>query len=63
MNRSEGYTAGGLLAPVVFERLAEPPKTRRTCLSVARWEDGRGWVTQGDLDRTCFDVPQLSYQP
>ncbi|NEB02138.1 ABC transporter substrate-binding protein [Streptomyces sp. SID13726] len=62
MNRSRGYTAGGLLVPVAFEHLAEPPASRRTCLSVARWEDGRGWVSQGDMDRTCFDVPQLPYQ-
>ncbi|MGV9274638.1 ABC transporter substrate-binding protein [Streptomyces griseosporeus] len=63
MNRSEGFTAGGLLLPVVFERLPEPPKIRRTCLSVARWRDGRGWVSQGDMNRTCFDVPQLPYAP
>lgn len=62
MNRSQGYTADGLLVPVRFERLSEPPKHRETCLSVARWQDGRGWVTQGDLNDTCFDVPQLSYQ-
>ncbi|MER7568126.1 ABC transporter substrate-binding protein [Streptomyces sp. NPDC097941] len=62
MNHSQDYTAGGLLLPVRFERLAEPPKSRRTCLSVARWQDGRGWVSQGDMDRTCFDVPQLPYQ-
>lgn len=63
MNRSEDYTAGGLLVPVTFERLAEPPKSRRTCLSVARWQDGRGWVPQGDMNSTCFDVPQLPYEP
>ncbi|MEV0642170.1 ABC transporter substrate-binding protein [Streptomyces sp. NPDC050619] len=63
MNRGEGYTAGGLLVPVAFERLPEPPKHRRSCLSVARWQDGRGWVSQGDMNSTCFDVPQLSYQP
>ncbi len=63
MNRSQGYTADGLLIPVRFERLAEPPKSRRTCLSVARWEDGRGWVSQGDMNNTCFEVPQLSYEP
>jgi hypothetical protein len=63
MNRGENYTAGGLLLPVAFERLAEPPKTRRTCLSVARWQDGRGWVSQGDMNSTCFDVPQLPYEP
>ncbi|MFF7054273.1 ABC transporter substrate-binding protein [Streptomyces griseorubiginosus] len=62
MNRSQGYTADGLLVPVRFERLPEPPKHRETCLSVARWKDGRGWVTQGDMNDTCFDVPQLSYQ-
>ena len=63
MNRSEDYTADGLLVPVSFERLAEPPKTRRTCLSVARWQDGKGWVPQGDMNRTCFEVPQLPYSP
>jgi ABC-type branched-subunit amino acid transport system substrate-binding protein len=63
MNHSQGYTADGLLIPVRFERLADPPEDRRTCLSVARWQDGRGWVSQGDMNTTCFDVPQLSYQP
>ncbi|MFJ3673021.1 ABC transporter substrate-binding protein [Streptomyces sp. NPDC090106] len=63
MDRSDGYTADGLLLPVRFARLAEPPATRRTCLSVARWRDGRGWVAQGDMDRTCFEVPQLAYRP
>ncbi|WP_369032916.1 ABC transporter substrate-binding protein [Streptomyces adonidis] len=63
MNRSEGYTAGGLLIPVRFERLAEPPRTRRTCLSVARWQDDKGWVSQGDMNSDCFDVPQLPYSP
>ncbi|WP_405857901.1 ABC transporter substrate-binding protein [Streptomyces sp. NBC_01515] len=63
MNRSENYTAGGLLVPVSFQRLAEPPRTRRTCLSVARWQDGKGWVPQGDMNSTCFDVPQLPYRP
>ena len=62
MNHSQGYTADGLLVPVRFERLPEPPKSRVTCLSVARWKDGRGWVSQGDMDDTCFDVPQLPYQ-
>lgn len=63
MSRSENYTAGGLLLPVSFERLAEPPATRRTCLSVARWQDGKGWVSQGDMNSDCFDVPQLPYSP
>ncbi|MDT9693151.1 ABC transporter substrate-binding protein [Streptomyces sp. P9(2023)] len=63
MNRPEPYTARGLLLPVRFEKLAEPPKTRETCLSVARWQDGRGWVTQGDMNTNCATVPQLGYRP
>ncbi|MFF9036908.1 ABC transporter substrate-binding protein [Streptomyces sp. NPDC014892] len=63
MNRDEPYSADGLLVPVRFERLAEPPTTRRTCVSVARWRDGKGWVSQGDMNDTCFDVPQLPYRP
>ncbi|MFF6992850.1 ABC transporter substrate-binding protein [Streptomyces sp. NPDC010273] len=63
MDRSENYTADGLLVPVSFERLAAPPRTHRTCLSVARWQDGKGWVPQGDMNRTCFEVPQLPYGP
>ncbi|UXY26668.1 ABC transporter substrate-binding protein [Streptomyces sp. HUAS TT20] len=63
VNRGRDYTAGGLLIPVSFERLPEPPRTRRACLSVARWKDGRGWVSQGDMNSTCFDVPQLPYTP
>lgn len=59
----EPYTARGLLLPVRFERLPEPPKTRHTCLSVARWQDGRGWVTQGDMDTNWATVPQLGYRP
>ncbi|MER6129570.1 ABC transporter substrate-binding protein [Streptomyces sp. NPDC001795] len=63
MNSGKPYTAGGLLIPVTFEHLAAPPTTRRTCLSVARWEDAKGWVDQGDMNATCFDVPQLAYEP
>ncbi|WP_030779056.1 ABC transporter substrate-binding protein [Streptomyces sp. NRRL S-920] len=64
MNRNEPYSARGLLLPVTFEARAEPPGSRRTCVSVARWRDGRGWVTQGgDMTDNCFDVPQLAYQP
>ncbi|MBO1331994.1 ABC transporter substrate-binding protein [Streptomyces sp. VRA16 Mangrove soil] len=64
MSRRTPYTADGLLLPVTYRALAEPPRTRRTCLSVAKWTDGQGWVTQnGDMNDTCFDVPQLSYQP
>ncbi|MFE9997963.1 ABC transporter substrate-binding protein [Streptomyces avermitilis] len=63
MSRGTPYTADGLLIPVGYERLAEPPRTRRTCLSVARWKDAEGWVAQGDMNDTCFVVPQLPYQP
>ncbi|MER5461170.1 ABC transporter substrate-binding protein [Streptomyces sp. NPDC002668] len=64
LNRPEPYTARGLLLPVSYEKPAEHPKTRRTCLSVARWQDGRGWVTQsGEMNDNCFTVPQLPYQP
>ncbi|MGW2118041.1 ABC transporter substrate-binding protein [Streptomyces zhihengii] len=58
------YTARGLLLPVSFEQLADPPRTRRSCLSVARWQDDRGWVGQGPgMTRTCFVVPQIPYRP
>ncbi|CAL9412347.1 hypothetical protein SUDANB176_01691 [Streptomyces sp. enrichment culture] len=63
VNGSDGYTAGGLLLPVAFAPSPEPPGAGRTCLSVARWRDGEGWVTQGDMNRTCFEVPQLAYEP
>ncbi|MHB9862804.1 ABC transporter substrate-binding protein [Streptomyces sp. YIM S03343] len=63
MARARHLTAGGLLLPVSFQPLPQPPRTRRTCLSVARWQDGKGWVSQGDMNRTCFDVPQLGYKP
>ncbi|MFF3318629.1 ABC transporter substrate-binding protein [Streptomyces sp. NPDC003035] len=63
VNRPEPYTARGLLLPVRFEKLAEPPKNRHTCLSVARWQDGRGWITQGDMSTNCATVPQLGYRP
>ncbi|MER6347421.1 ABC transporter substrate-binding protein [Streptomyces sp. NPDC001595] len=63
VNRSDGYTAGGLLLPVSFTPSPDPPTTGRNCLSVARWQDGRGWVSQGEMTTTCFDVPQLAYEP
>ncbi|MEV0222559.1 ABC transporter substrate-binding protein [Streptomyces sp. NPDC050704] len=63
MDSGKPYTADGLLLPVRYERLADPPKTRNTCVSVARWEDAEGWVSQGDMTDECFDVPQLSYDP
>ncbi|MEU9862329.1 ABC transporter substrate-binding protein [Streptomyces sp. NPDC047971] len=63
VDRPEPYTARGLLLPVRFEKLAEPPKDRHTCLSVARWQDGRGWVSQGEMTTNCATVPQLGYRP
>ncbi|MFI8518280.1 ABC transporter substrate-binding protein [Streptomyces sp. NPDC085481] len=63
LDRPEPYTAKGLLLPVRFEHLAEPPKTRYTCLSVARWQDGRGWIPQGEMNTNCATVPQLGYRP
>ncbi|MFI5804245.1 ABC transporter substrate-binding protein [Streptomyces sp. NPDC051561] len=63
LNRKEPYTARGLLLPVQYAPTADPPGERRTCLSVARWQDGTGWVAQGEMDRTCFTVPQLPYRP
>ncbi|MER6407047.1 ABC transporter substrate-binding protein [Streptomyces viridosporus] len=63
VEHADGYTAGGLLLPVSFRPSPEPPGTGRSCLSVARWRDGEGWVTQGDMNRTCFEVPQLAYEP
>ncbi|MFI2433993.1 ABC transporter substrate-binding protein [Streptomyces sp. NPDC018693] len=63
IGRSDGYIADGLLLPVSFERRAEPPRTSRACLSVARWRDGKGWVSQGEMTENCFEVPQLAYTP
>ncbi|MBT2406448.1 MULTISPECIES: ABC transporter substrate-binding protein [unclassified Streptomyces] len=64
LERPEPYTARGLLLPVSYVPSPDPPATRRTCLSVARWQDGRGWVTQGgEMTDNCFDVPQLPYRP
>ncbi len=69
MDRRTPYTARGLLLPVSYERSAEPPARRRTCLSVARWRDGAGggagrWVTEGgDMIHNCFTVPLLAYRP
>jgi hypothetical protein len=69
MNRSQPYDAHGLLIPTDFVPLPRPSGTTRACLDVARWQDGTpaggpGWVTQvPDMDTTCFQVPQLPYQP
>jgi branched-chain amino acid transport system substrate-binding protein len=69
-----GYDGHGLLSPVgtYFPRLPNPPKTARTCVGVARWEDSAiagqgGWVTQPvvgnrpDRGFSCFVVPLLPY--
>ncbi|RFU87080.1 amino acid ABC transporter substrate-binding protein [Streptomyces triticagri] len=64
LNRDKAYDARGLLLPVRFEERARPPETRRSCVSAARWKDGKGWVTQGgDMTANCFEVPQLGYRP
>ncbi len=64
MNRGKPYSAHGLLVPVTFERRTRPPRHGTACVSVARWRDGKGWVTQGkDMNDNCFDVPQLAYRP
>ncbi|MFE2279801.1 ABC transporter substrate-binding protein [Streptomyces sp. NPDC059454] len=63
VNRARDHTAGGLLLPVSFAPSPDPPTSGRSCLSVARWRDGEGWVSQGDMNRTCFTVPQLAYEP
>ncbi|MGW7411916.1 ABC transporter substrate-binding protein [Streptomyces sp. NPDC054863] len=64
LNRKEQpYTARGLLLPVEYSPTPVPPAERRTCLSVARWKDGAGWVTQGEMNRNCFTVPQLPHRP
>ena len=57
------YTAGGLLTARSFAKYP-PKKTLYTCINVARWQDGRGWVTQvPDMNRNCFDAKQISYSP
>ncbi|MGP9021653.1 ABC transporter substrate-binding protein [Streptomyces sp. BR1] len=63
LGRPQPYTARGLLLPVSYAHLARPPEERRTCLSVARWQDGKGWVSQGEMTTNCFTVPQLAYRP
>ncbi|WP_189134225.1 ABC transporter substrate-binding protein [Wenjunlia tyrosinilytica] len=64
LGRDHPYDAHGLLVPTDFVVSPTPPTSRRTCLDVARWEDAKGWVTQAaDMDRNCFQVPQLPYRP
>ena len=55
--------ADGLLLPVAFERLAEPPEDAPD-LSVGGPLAGRqGLGLPGDMNANCFDVPQLAYRP
>lgn len=67
LNRDEPYDADGLLLPRNFAKVAEPPRTNRECLSVARWTGqsplGRpGWTTQESMDTNCFDdLPVYGY--
>ncbi|MFF2953818.1 ABC transporter substrate-binding protein [Kitasatospora sp. NPDC057965] len=69
MNRPEPYDAHGLILPASFVPQPPPTGLTRACLNAARWQDsaegGRGgWVTQvASMTTTCFDVPQLPYQP
>ncbi|GAA2752666.1 ABC transporter substrate-binding protein [Kitasatospora cinereorecta] len=69
MNRPEPYDAHGLLIPASFTPQPRPTGPTRACLNAARWQDTAfdnrgGWVTEvPDMDTTCFDVPQLPYQP
>jgi ABC-type branched-subunit amino acid transport system substrate-binding protein len=63
MGNGKPYTAGGLLTPRSFAKYP-PKKTSLTCINVARWADGKGWVTQvPDMNRNCFDAKQISYAP
>ncbi|WP_442815732.1 ABC transporter substrate-binding protein [Streptomyces sp. NBC_01795] len=72
MERDRPYATRGLLLPVTFGHRARPPKERRTCLSVARWRDGKG--RQGPtgaesrhdghlLHRAANRLPPLSAPP
>jgi hypothetical protein len=69
MNRQQPYDAHGLLIPASFIPSPRPTGLTNACLDVARWQDSAfggkgGWVTQvPDMNTTCFDVPQLPYQP
>ncbi|WP_286158496.1 ABC transporter substrate-binding protein [Streptomyces sp. CB03911] len=69
MHRPQPYDAGGLLLPASFVPTPPPTGLTRACLNAARWQDdadgGRGgWASQvPDMYTTCYDVPQLPYQP
>jgi hypothetical protein len=63
MDSGRPYDAHGLIVPAAFTRRPLPSGAQRACLDVARWVDGRGWVTQvADMDRNCFEVPALGYR-
>lgn len=66
MTRKQPYNAGGLFDDRNFVP-RKPTKTIYNCVSIARWVDGRGWVTQPAVgsDRrgwySCFRVYYLPY--
>ncbi|HET7326941.1 MAG TPA: ABC transporter substrate-binding protein [Nocardioidaceae bacterium] len=70
MDRSTPYTGHGLLTPRDFT-VVEPPPTYNSdaCINVVRWQDSAnggqgGWVTQvADMNKNCFAVPYIPYQP
>lgn len=62
--KPKGYDGHGLLTPRDFVKHARPQPHLLDCINVVRWQDARGWVTQvPDMDKTCFDVPNISYAP
>ena len=63
LRRPVEYDGHGLLTPRDF--ISRPPvKHEVNCLNVARWQDGRSWVTQvEDMAKTCYDVPNVYYTP
>jgi branched-chain amino acid transport system substrate-binding protein len=68
MNSGQPYDAHGIITPAVF-RVRAPAGTTHACFNVARWQDSAnggkgGWVTQvPDMDKNCYDVPQVAYSP
>jgi branched-chain amino acid transport system substrate-binding protein len=64
LSRPVEYDGGGLLTPRSF---VKRPKTKHevNCINVARWtDDGDRWVTQvPDMNKNCFDVPNVYYTP
>ena len=63
MAEGKPYPADGLLSPVRFERLVEPPRDAQDLSAGGPPAGRRGWATQGDMDSEYHDVPQLSYEP